>query len=285
MAEAAYEVRPDNVRQVTSNVTDLVSQTQGVVGELASTVLDGTKFATIGTPVASANNAMQGKQVDLLQQLTSLLSEVNQLVTQSADQYQGADQAVAQGFGSDAQVQLAQATDQQAQPAQQQDLAQDQEFRDRLAVHEDRRAQVYTDTEGHPTVGVGFNLDRADAREALTAVGANYDDVRAGRATLTDAQINGLLDRTAGEAVTTARNYFNGFDQLDVTRQRVIADMAFNLGPDRLGNFQNLHEALTNGDYNAAANEMADSRWADQVGRRADRLVEEMRTGQPQPID
>lgn len=277
-AGTSYEVRPEGVRQVTSNVANLVSQTQGAVGELASTVIDGGAFAAIGSPVASANNTMQQKQVGLLQQLTGLLGEINQLVNQSNDQYQDADEAVAQGFGGDEAVQLAQAQQDQG------GLAQDQEFRDRLAEHEDRRPWVYNDTEGHPTVGVGFNLDRADAREALTAVGADYDAVRAGRVALTDTQIDGLLDRTVNESVTIARDYFNGFDQLNVTRQRVLADMAFNLGGPNLGEFQNLHDALGRGDYNGAADAMADSRWADQVGRRADRLIEEMRTGQPQPI-
>jgi lysozyme len=60
--------------------------------------------------------------------------------------------------------------------------------------------------------------------------------------------------------------------------------MAFNMGGPTLNEFQGMHSALEAGDYNDAADHMADSRWADQVGRRADRLIEEMRTGQPQPL-
>ena len=52
---------------------------------------------------------------------------------------------------------------------------------------------VYIDTEQHPTVGIGFNLDRSDARRHLSAVGANYDQIRTGSATLTDYQIRTLF--------------------------------------------------------------------------------------------
>lgn len=100
----SYEVRPENVRSVTSNVANLVAQTAGVVDELASTVLDGATFATIGSPVASANNALQRQQVSLLQRLTKLVEEINQLVKQATDRYQGADTAVAQAFGDNAQA-------------------------------------------------------------------------------------------------------------------------------------------------------------------------------------
>jgi lysozyme len=60
--------------------------------------------------------------------------------------------------------------------------------------------------------------------------------------------------------------------------------MAFNLGGPHLNEFHGLHRALEAGDFNAAADHMAASHWADQVGRRADRLIEEMRTGLPQPL-
>jgi hypothetical protein len=48
----------------------------------------------------------------------------------------------------------------------------------RIAEYEGKRAHVYTDTPGHPSVGIGFNLDRHGAKDALQAVGADYDKVR-----------------------------------------------------------------------------------------------------------
>ena len=55
------------------------------------------------------------------------------------------------------------------------------------------RIVVYHDTAGHPTIGVGFNLDRPDARTLLARFGADLGEVLAGRP-LTLAQVDDLLD-------------------------------------------------------------------------------------------
>jgi len=68
-------------------------------------------------------------------------------------------------------------------------------------------------------------------------------------------------------------------DEHDEIRQSVIVDMAFNLGVKGLLEFRNMLTAFENGDYNLAALEMLDSRWAEQVGHRATRLSYMMRTG------
>jgi lysozyme len=45
--------------------------------------------------------------------------------------------------------------------------------------------------------------------------------------------------------------------------------MAFNLGGPRLAGFTRLRAAVMRGDWDAAAGEALDSRWAVQTGRRA----------------
>ncbi|MDZ4242178.1 MAG: glycoside hydrolase family protein, partial [Candidatus Omnitrophota bacterium] len=70
------------------------------------------------------------------------------------------------------------------------------------------------------------------------------------------------------------------FRQLDDVRQEVIVSMAFNLGIAGLMRFRKMLAALDDGEYGLAADEMLDSRWADQVGRRAQRLARQMRSGE-----
>lgn len=67
---------------------------------------------------------------------------------------------------------------------------------------------------------------------------------------------------------------------LDSVRQRVLVDMGFNLGLPILMKFQNMWAAIEDEDYHEAARQMMDSRWADQVGRRAERLAQAMSSGE-----
>jgi lysozyme len=62
-------------------------------------------------------------------------------------------------------------------------------------------------------------------------------------------------------------------------RQDVLANMHFNMGWARLSGFTKALAAMRAYDYEAAAREMLDSRWATQVRGRAKRLAEQMRTG------
>ena len=55
--------------------------------------------------------------------------------------------------------------------------------------------------------------------------------------------------------------------------------MAFNLGVPRLCKFKNMWAAIHEKDFDTAAEEMLDSRWAEQVKGRATELAEMMKTG------
>ena len=52
-------------------------------------------------------------------------------------------------------------------------------------------------------------------------------------------------------------------------RQGVLINMMYNLGWPRLSRFKRMLIAVEDGDYQLAAIEMLDSRWAEQVGNRA----------------
>ena len=56
--------------------------------------------------------------------------------------------------------------------------------------------------------------------------------------------------------------------------------MAYQLGVEGVMKFKKMIAALQNGDYDRAADEMADSLWAKQTPSRAQRLMTLMRIGQ-----
>ncbi|ADZ93406.1 glycoside hydrolase family protein [Marinomonas mediterranea] len=70
------------------------------------------------------------------------------------------------------------------------------------------------------------------------------------------------------------------FKSLNVARKVVMVDMCFNLGYPRFALFKKMIAALDRQNYELAALEMMDSRWAQQVGQRAERLSKIMKTGQ-----
>ncbi len=89
-----------------------------------------------------------------------------------------------------------------------------------------------------------------------------------------------LLSSDAQSAVSALNRAFDWFPKLDLARQLVLADMAFNMGMPRLRGFKKMLAAVQAGDFATAAFEMKDSRWYGQVGNRAVKLVQIMRTGE-----
>mmetsp|Transcript_12626 Transcript_12626/g.17001 ORF Transcript_12626/g.17001 Transcript_12626/m.17001 type:complete len:118 (+) Transcript_12626:1-354(+) len=55
--------------------------------------------------------------------------------------------------------------------------------------------------------------------------------------------------------------------------QEILVNMMFNLGRPRLSKFKNMKAFLKRGEWAAAAREGRDSRWFEQVGNRAERLM------------
>jgi peptidoglycan hydrolase-like protein with peptidoglycan-binding domain len=138
-----------------------------------------------------------------------------------------------------------------------------------IAVHEGRRAKVYLDQYGHPTIGIGFNLDRPDARGRIEALGLDYDAVRAGDVALTDAQIDRLFDGDFNASLAAARDLLPNFAGLTTNAQIVMIDMVFNMGKEGVAGFSRMLSALARKDYAGAVDGIKGSRYASQVPSRA----------------
>lgn len=82
--------------------------------------------------------------------------------------------------------------------------------------------------------------------------------------------------KDAEEVVGSAWKSLNG------PRKSVLANMSFNLGRQKLSEFKMTLNFVRRGLYDFAAVQMANSRWAKQVKRRADRLIKQMNTGEYQ---
>lgn len=128
------------------------------------------------------------------------------------------------------------------------------------------RYSPYNDTKGIPTVGVGHNLNAKPLPS-----GWKYP--------LNDTQVNSLLDDDLEDVFHDLDRNLPWWTDLNDVRQRVIANMAFNLGITKLLGFRNTLVAMRQGKYDAAADGMLASAWAAQVKGRAQRLADMMRKG------
>jgi hypothetical protein len=129
-----------------------------------------------------------------------------------------------------------------------------------------------------PTIGVGCNLNRSDARALIEGFGLNYSLVRSGKQMLTDAQVNSLFDNDLQNAIADAKSFLPNFDDQPTDVKTIVSDMSFNLGLTRLSGFNNFRAALTEFDFATAADEMVDSDWYGQTGNRSRSHVAKMRS-------
>jgi lysozyme len=153
-------------------------------------------------------------------------------------------------------------------------------FIEKLIAHEGLKLQVYQDTLGIDTIGIGRNLeDRGITQEELDDLDIpTIDHVYEYGITEADAVYLATNDvQIVEEELVRAHPCV---DSLDAVRQLIVIDMAFNMGVPRLCKFKNMWAAIHNEDYPTAAKEMLDSRWASQVKGRATKLANAMHNGE-----
>ena len=129
--------------------------------------------------------------------------------------------------------------------------------RDEGVVH-----HAYLDSLGHLTIGAGFLIDGRKGGH------------------IPDAVIDFWLDYEIKQKTDELKAKLPFFNKLDKVRQDCLVNMAFNLGVAGLLSFKNTLQLVGKGDYKATAQEMLNSRWAQQVGQRAQRLSVQMETGE-----
>ena len=94
-----------------------------------------------------------------------------------------------------------------------------------------------------------------------------------------DDEIDYLLENDIIRVIKELSSEFPWFADLDDVRKDAMIDISFNLGATKLRGFTRALAAMQIADYDTAAHEFLNSRWASQVGNRATELVEIIKTG------
>ena len=129
---------------------------------------------------------------------------------------------------------------------------------EQLKIHEGMKLKPYKCTAGKLTIGIGRNLEN---------VGISEDEA------------NMLLRHDIQEATRQLLHAFPWMGDLNDARISAMINFTFNVGIGTVKKFENTLSYMQSGEWNKAADEMMDSRWARQVGNRAIEVTEQIRTG------
>lgn len=126
-----------------------------------------------------------------------------------------------------------------------------------LIRHEGLELKPYRCTSDKLTIGVGRNLDDRG---------------------ITHTTAMQMLDEDIELSIEDLRRNLSWFDEMPEPVQEALINLTFNMGIVRLMQFRKTIAFLRNREWDKAATEMLDSRYATQVGRRADEVADMIRS-------
>jgi len=144
--------------------------------------------------------------------------------------------------------------------------------RELIKNHEGLRLKRYRCPAGAWSIGYGWNLDEWPLPPEI----ASYYRLNS---RITEGMADYLLDVALSGVLHDCRDLYPGFDDFSERRRAALTDFLYNLGVVRAAGFKKMRAAIQAGDWNRAADEMYDSKWRKQVGKRAQTLIGMVREG------
>ena len=147
-----------------------------------------------------------------------------------------------------------------------------QRLMDEIKRHEGEVLEIYEDSLGYLTFGVGHLIKDSDDEHGLP-VGTPVSQERVDD--VYDYDFDKHLDETIHLFESKGGEDFYALPE---NIQHVLVNMTFNLGGTRFSKFNNMWKGVVSCDWEKVAVEMEDSRWFRQVGRRSVELQEMVRS-------
>jgi lysozyme len=139
-------------------------------------------------------------------------------------------------------------------------------LREQLKIDEGVKYEVYDDHLGYKTFGIGHLVTPEDEEYGSPC----------GTPIAVD-RVNSVFDKDVETYISESEKVFGNLQQMPEEVQQVIVNMCFNMGAPRLSQFKKFIKAIHDEDWKTASVEMLDSRWAKQVGERANRLSDRIK--------
>ena len=138
--------------------------------------------------------------------------------------------------------------------------------------HEGYREKTYQCTEGYNTIGIGFawkdiDLDEGIALRLLKDNMSNQEFINSIK--MSEDICDEILLRKLRILGRSVMGKFPFFDSLPSDCKDVLMEMCYQLGVTGVSKFKKALKAMEDGDWEKAADEMLDSKWAKQTPNRA----------------
>ena len=134
------------------------------------------------------------------------------------------------------------------------------EMKKELEMDEGYKKAPYRDTVGKITIGVGRNL---------TDNG------------LSDSEIDFMLENDIENCYKQLQQKYPWFLSLPEPQQRVMINLCFNMGLNRLAQFGTFLGFMSRREFAQAAADLETTAWYEQVGERGPRMVERLKLPNP----
>ena len=150
-----------------------------------------------------------------------------------------------------------------------------------LRIDEGLKLDLYKDTEGYWTIGIGQLITKNPSKDVARAeLDKLMGRVCNGRITMAEAeQLFNRSVENARRAILRNPKLKPVYDVLDEVRRCALINMVFQMGEAGVAGFTNSLRMLQQKRWNDAAVNLAQSRWYKQTPNRAKRVISTFKTG------
>ncbi len=148
----------------------------------------------------------------------------------------------------------------------------DELLKEILEKHEGKKRRKYKCTAGRWTIGIGHNMEDEPLPEEMQ----RFLD---SNGYITDEMIYELLEKDIEDAINDAWDLYPNLESYSEARQAALIDFLFNVGKRVALQFKRFNRAVNEEKWDNAAKYLLESKYARQVGQRAQTIARMLREG------
>lgn len=148
----------------------------------------------------------------------------------------------------------------------------DELLKEILEKHEGKKRRKYKCPAGRWTIGIGHNMEDEPLPEEMQ----RFLDANG---YITDEMIYELLEKDIEDAINDAWDLYPNLESYSEARQAALIDFLFNVGKRVALQFKRFNRAVNEEKWDNAAKHLLESKYARQVGQRAQTIARMLREG------